>query len=107
MFANLFGSLPLILFDRENYKDPRPPVRLGAAGRRKVRHRIILVAIVGAVMLTAGLTLNQQIDPWWEDLLVRLGVGLLAGSAVLGFQFRKRSRLVSGTDSAEAGGQER
>ena len=89
MFANLFGSLPLILFDREDYQEPRQPARLDAAGRRKVRHRIILVAIVGGSMLTAGLAVGQQIDQWWEDLLVRLGVGLLAGAAVLGFRLRK------------------
>jgi hypothetical protein len=99
MFANLFGTLPFVLFDREDYKEPRQPARLDAAGRRKVRHRIILVVIVGGLMLTAGLTVGQQIDRWWEDLLVRLGVGLLAGAAVLGFRLRKAPTPNSGTDS--------
>ncbi|MGN7250190.1 hypothetical protein [Arthrobacter sp. SAFR-014] len=99
MFANLFGSLPLMLFDREDYKEQGEPDRLDAPRRRKVRQRIILVAVVGGLMLAAGLTVGKQIDQWWQDLLIRLGVGLLAGAAVLGYRLGKAPRPVSGTDS--------
>lgn len=99
MFANLFASLPLILFDREDYKERREPARLDAAGRRKVRQRIILVAIVGGLMLVAGLTVGQQLDKWWTDIIVQLGIGLLAGAAVLGYRLKKSPRPDSGTDS--------
>jgi peptidoglycan/LPS O-acetylase OafA/YrhL len=99
MFANLFASLPFALFDREDYKERREPAQLDTAGRRKVRQRTILVVVVGGLMLTAGLTVGQQMDPWWEDVLVRLGVGLLACAAVLGYKLRKSSRPASGTDS--------
>jgi hypothetical protein len=99
MFANLFASLPFALFDREDYKERREPAQLDTAGRRKIRQRTILVVVVGGLMLTAGLTVGQQMDPWWEDVLVRLGVGLLACAAVLGYKLRKSSRPASGTDS--------
>lgn len=92
MFANLFASLPFILFDREDYKERRAPVQLDAAGRRKVRLRLIVVTVIGGLMLSAGLTVGQQIDPWWEDILVRLGTALLGCAAVLAFWMKKMSR---------------
>lgn len=99
MFANLFGSLPLILFDREDYKERGEPARLDAAGQRKVRRRIILVAVGGGLMLTAGITVGQQLDQWWADILVQLGIALLAGAAFLGYRLKKSSHSASGTDS--------
>lgn len=99
MFANLFASLPFTLFDREDYKERSEPARLDAAGRRKIKQRIILAAIVGGSMLTAGLTVGQQMDQWWEDLLVRIGAAVLACAAVLGYKLRKSSHPAPGTDS--------
>jgi hypothetical protein len=92
MFANLFATLPFMLFDREDYKERRAPVQLDAAGRRKVRQRLIVVTVIGGLMLTAGLTVGQQIDPWWEDILVRLGIASLGGAAILAFRLKKMSQ---------------
>lgn len=35
------------------------------------------------------MTVGQQMDPWWEEILVRVGIGLLAAAAVLGYRLKK------------------
>lgn len=99
MFANLFASLPFALFDREDYKQRQEPTKLDAEARRKVGQRIIVVAVVGAVLLTTGIAVGLQVDSWWQDMLVQLGVALLAATAFLWYRFRRSIRGDSGADS--------
>lgn len=99
MFANLFASLPLVLFDREDYKERLEPTKLDAEGRRKVGQRIIVIAVVGAVLLTSGIAVGLQTDSWWQDMMVQLGVALLATTVFLWYRLRRSSRRDSGTES--------
>jgi hypothetical protein len=89
MFANLFASLPFLLFDREDYKERNAPVQLDSAQRRKVRRRAIFVAVAGALMFVAGIAAGQQVDSWLEDILVQAGTAVLAAAVAVGYRLRK------------------
>jgi hypothetical protein len=99
MFAILFASVPFVLFDREDYKERQVPTKLDAEGRRRVGQRIIVVAAVGAVLLTSGIGVGLQIDSWWQEMLVQLGVALLAASVFLWFRLGRSNRRDAGTDA--------
>lgn len=99
MFANLFASLPFALFDREDYKERQEPTKMDAEGRRKAGRGIIVVAVVGAVLISSGIVVGIQSDSWWQDLLVQLGVALLAAAVFLWYRLRQSIRRDSGTES--------
>ena len=101
MFANLFASLPLLLFDRQEHPERTAPLPQDGPGRGKVKRRILLV-IAGVVAWPAGLALGELVHPWFEEILPRLGTGLLAAAAVLGYRLRK-SRA-QGTDPVASPG---
>jgi hypothetical protein len=98
MFANLFASLPFMLFDREDHKERDAPVQLDAAGRRKVRRRLLVITVSGGLMFAAGIAADVQVETWWADALVRIGSALLAAGAVLGCRLKKNPATGSGPD---------
>ncbi|MEX5295683.1 hypothetical protein QYM41_10415 [Kocuria sp. CPCC 205268] len=103
MFADLFASLPLLLFDRQEHPERTSPLPQDGPGRDKVKRRILLLIIAGVVAWPAGVALGELVYPWFEELLPRLGTGLLAAAAVLGYRLRKsRAR---GTDPSASPGE--
>lgn len=99
MFANLFASLPFLLFDRENYQERTAPLPQDPAGRQKVKRRILLLVIAGLVAWPAGVVLGELVHPWFEEILPRLAAGLLVAAAVLGYRLRKSRPPGAGPDA--------
>ncbi|GEO97014.1 hypothetical protein [Kocuria turfanensis] len=100
MFANLFASLPLLLFDRQEHPERTAPLPQDAVGRGKVKRRIWLLVLAGVVAWPAGLVLGELVHPWFEEILPQLGTGLLAGAAVLGYRLRKSRSPGTGPEAS-------
>jgi hypothetical protein len=88
MFANLFGSIPFMLFDREDYAKKDPPLRWDQAMRRKAKRTILFLVVAGLLFMPAGLYLAASVHPWW-DVLSRVAAACWAGAAVLGYRLKK------------------
>jgi hypothetical protein len=89
MFAVLFASVFFLLFDREDYRQQARAKPLTAEGRRKAKHSLIIMIVIGTLTFTTGIVAEIQVESWWSEGLYRLGTALLAAGAVLGFQLRK------------------
>ncbi|MEX5272217.1 hypothetical protein [Kocuria sabuli] len=89
MFANLFATLPFLLFDREDHQKRTEPVPQDATGRGKVKRRILLLIVAGVLAWPAGIVLGELVHPWFEEILPRLATGLLIAAAVLGYRLKK------------------
>lgn len=93
MFANLFASIPFLLFDREDYKERDAPVPLRAAQRKRARTRVILIAGGGAALVAGRIFFDQQLDRWWEGFLTNAGMAFIGAAVALGYRLRKAPRL--------------
>lgn len=93
MFANLFASIPFLLFDREDYKERDAPVPLRPAQRKRVRSRILLVAAAGVLFIAGRIFFDQQLDRWWEGFLTNAGMAFIGAAVALGYRLRKAPRL--------------
>lgn len=93
MFANLFASIPFLLFDREDYKERDTPVPLRPAQRKRARSRMMLIAGVGALFVAGRIFFDQQLDRWWEGFLTNAGMACIGAAAALGYRLRKAPRL--------------
>ena len=89
MFANLFATLPFLLFDREDHQERTAALPQDATGRQKVKRRIGLLVIAGVLAWPAGVVLGELVHPWFEEILPRLAAGLLVAAAVLGYRLKK------------------
>ncbi|MUN63358.1 hypothetical protein GMA12_09440 [Kocuria sediminis] len=88
MFANLFATLPFMLFDQEDDQERAAPLPQDAAGRQRVTRRILLLVLAGVVAWPVGVLLGVLVHPWFEEILPRLAAGLLVAAAVLGYRLR-------------------
>ena len=93
MFANLFASIPFLLFDREDYKERDVPVPLRPAQRKRARSRIMLIAGVGALFIDGRIFFDQHVDRWWEGFLTNVGMACIGAAVALGYRLRKAPRL--------------
>lgn len=100
MFANLFATLPFMLFDREGHQQSTTPMPQDPAGRQRVKRRIGLLVLAGVVAWPAGVVLGELVHPWFEEILPRLAAGLLAAAAVLGYRLRKSRPSGTGPDAS-------
>lgn len=100
MFANLFATLPFLLFDREDHRERTAPLPQDATGRQKVKRRILLLVIVGVLAWPAGVVLGELGHPWFEEILPRLAAGLLVAAAVLGYRLKKSRPPGAGPDAS-------
>ena len=89
MFANLFATLPFLLFDREDHQERSSPSPSGRTGRLKMKRRILVLVIAGVLAWPAGVVLGELVHPWFEEILPRLAVGLLVAAAVLAYRLKK------------------
>ncbi|GAA1750649.1 hypothetical protein [Kocuria aegyptia] len=100
MFANLFATLPFLLFDREGHQERTAPLPQDAGGRGKVKRRIGLLVLAGVLAWPAGVVLGELVHPWFEEILPRLAAGLLVAAAVLGYRLRKSRPPGAGADAS-------
>jgi hypothetical protein len=100
MFANLFATLPFLLFDRQDHQERTAPLPQDAGGRQKVKRRILVLVIAGVLAWPAGVVLGELVHPWFEEILPRLAAGLLAAAAVLGYRLKKSRPSGAGPDAS-------
>lgn len=100
MFANLFATLPFLLFDREDRQERTAPLPQDATGRQKVKRRIGLLIVAGVLAWPAGVVLGELVHPWFEEIRPHLAVGLLVAAAVLGYRLKKSRPPGSGPDAS-------